>query len=58
MSDPSSTIAMIAAPQASIRPDRMSPPCARGATEPVSSQSRRHLTAEDGAIPNRAAAVR
>jgi hypothetical protein len=58
MSAVSSTMARIAGPTASIRPDRLSPPCARGATEPVSSQSRRHFTAADGAIPNRAAAAR
>ena len=51
-----STNARIAAPQASIRPDRVSPPCASGATDPVSSH--RHFTAADGAIPKRAAAAR
>jgi hypothetical protein len=58
MSGASATIARIAPPTASIRPERVSPPCARGSTEPVSSQSRRHLTAAEGAIPNRAAAPR
>lgn len=52
-----STNARIAAPQASIRPDRVSPPCASGATDPVSSH-RGHFTAADGAIPKRAAAAR
>jgi hypothetical protein len=46
MSGVSATNARIAGPATSIRPDRVSPPCARGATEPVSSQSRRHFTPE------------
>ena len=58
ISGTSATIVGIAAPQPSIRSDRPSPPCARGAAEPVASQSRRHCTATDGATPNRAAAPR
>ena len=51
-------ITKIAGPSASIRSDRLSPPCARGATEPVSRHRRCHFTAIEGAMPNRAAAAR
>jgi hypothetical protein len=43
---------------ASMRPERLSPPCGRGAGEPVSRNRRIHFTAADGAIPNRSAAAR
>lgn len=51
-------LARIVGPAASIRPERVSPPWARGASEPVSSHSRRPFTAADGATPNRCAAAR
>ena len=58
MSDVRATRARISGPCRSMRAERVSPPCRRGATSPVARHLRTSLTAVEAATPNRSAAAR
>ena len=58
MSRVAATSPRISSAWASIRSERLSPPCGRGALLPVSRHRRTHFTAVDAATPNRSAAAR